>query len=281
MKKSNPYFFVVPIAILIFGLTIYPTIYSFYLSLFSTKEGVTTKTFVGLNNFLDLFQSGTFWRSLFITCEYTIAVVFLETILGFVIALLLKKINVGKTFFRLIFIVPLAISPAIAGLTWRTMYNPSFGVISYIFQSIGFENLRWHTGPSTALLSIILVDVWQWTPFVMIIIYAGLLTIPDELTEAALIDGCSKWKAFFRISLPYIKPIVFITLIFRTLDALKQFDLIFVLTKGGPGRATETLVISSFIDAFYNFMLGRAAAISIILLIISIIITQRILKRIL
>jgi multiple sugar transport system permease protein len=280
VQKRESYFFILPISVFIFILTIYPTIYCLVLSLFSTIGGVTSKEFVGLNNYFWLFTSVTFWKSLILTIGYTVFSVGAELIIGCIIALLIIRIPKGKNVYKTLFILPLAVSPAIAALTWRTIYNPSFGVLNYLLGLVGIKNIYWHTGASTALLSVVMVDIWQWTPFFMVILYAALISVPVELKEAAEIDGCSKVRTFFRICIPVIKPVLVLVILFRSLDAFKAFDTIFVLTKGGPGRATETLVITSFIDAFYNFTIGKAAAISIILLIISLLTTKRVLKNI-
>lgn len=276
--KENPYVFVLPIIILIFVISIYPTIYAFRNSLYSTAKGIKNPEFVGLKNFWNLLKSGDFWKFVRITLEFTVIAVIVEMFFGFLLALLLRSITVGRIIFRSIFIISLAVTPTIAGLTWRMMFNDSYGVLNALLRRIGIEGILWHASAKTAILSVVLVDAWQWTPFVMIIIYAGLQTIPKELIEAAKIDGCSDVKVFFEIELPYIKPVVLLVLLFRFLDAFKAFDLLYVITRGGPGEASTTLVIKGFVDAFFNMRIGSASAISILLLIISIILTQRVLK---
>lgn len=279
-SKLIPYFLVLPMLVTVIGLSIYPSIYCFYMSTFSTSESLAHPVFVGFGNFLDLFTSGTFWNSMKVTFIFMGGSVFLEFALGLVLALLLKRITIGYVVYRSIFVLPLAVTPTISALTWRIMYNPSFGVINGLTAYLHLPALSWHTSPSLALLSVIIVDVWQWTPFMMLILLAGLRMIPKEYYEASALDGASSWKTFLYVTLPMLKPVVLIVLIFRALDAFRTFDIIFVLTKGGPGRATETLVINTFIEAFYNYSLGKAAAISILMLVIWIFLCKVVMRQV-
>jgi multiple sugar transport system permease protein len=282
LKKKNivPYYYIIPVLVLILFLAIYPSIYTIRMSLFSTGASLSEIEFVGLRNFINFFKSVTFWKAFLITIEFTIAAVLLELIIGTAAAVLIKRIKVGSIFFRTLFIIPLAVSPAIAGLTWRMLYSPSFGVLNYLLSKIGIEGILWHVGNRTALLSVIIADVWQWTPFVIIIMYAGLRAVPKEIIESSHLDGCSNIGSFFRVIVPFLRPVITLIVVFRGLDAFRAFDIILTLTKGGPARATETLTMKAFIDAFYNFQLGKAAAVSVILLIISMFITQTVIKRI-
>ncbi|OPZ88430.1 MAG: Trehalose transport system permease protein SugA [Firmicutes bacterium ADurb.Bin419] len=278
-KRYLPYLLVLPMFITVFILTIYPSIYSILISFQKFQEGVKNPTFTGLTNYINLLASSTFWNSLFVTVKYTLGAVFFEFILGFIIALLLNKIVHFRTLFRTLLILPLAVMPTISALTWRMIYNPTYGVLNGLLNYFGFSGSTWHTGANSALLSVIMVDVWQWTPFLMLILFAGLQMLPKEVYEAAAIDGANSWVGFWKITFPLIMPVASIGLSFRVLDAFRSFDIIFVLTKGGPGRATESLVIKTFIEAFYNYDLGEAAALSVFMLVVATIAARILLKR--
>ena len=278
---KNPFIYSLPLMILIFLITVWPTIYTLRLSFYSTLDGINKIEFFGIKNFIRIFTDDKFYQAVFNTVSFTLMTVSVEMVLGTILALLLREINFARRLYRLIFISCLAVSPTIASLTFRQIFNPDFGIINHMLGKIGLpSDILWHTGLSTALLTVSIADWWIWTPFVMIIMYAALQMVPKEVTEAAMLDGCSSVNTFFRVEIPFIKSIVYLTIIFRVLDAFKTFDLIYVLTKGGPGRATETMVIQSFVDAFYNVDLGRAAAISVLLLIVTIFATNYAVKKI-
>ena len=279
-RRYLPYLLVLPMFVTVFILTIYPSIYSIFLSFQTFEEGIQNPRFAGISNFIELLKSSTFWNSLFVTVKYTLGAVFIEFILGLIIALLLNRIIFLRVLFRTLLILPLAVMPAISALTWRMIYNPTYGVLNGLLNYLGFSGATWHTGANTALLSVILVDVWQWTPFLMLILFAGLQMLPQEVYEAAAIDGATSWVCFRKITFPLLMPIASVGISFRALDAFRSFDIIFVLTKGGPGRATENLVIKTFIEAFYNYDLGKAATLSVFMLIVATIAARMLLKRI-
>ncbi len=196
------------------------------------------------------------------------------TIFGFSIALLLNDIKHGVAIFRTIFILPLAVTPVVAGLTWGMMFNPLFGVVNYLLSFVGIPELGWATEIKTALFTIIIIDTWQWTPFMTIILYAGLQMLPAETYEAAKIDGASRFQEILYITIPLLKPIFIIALIFRFMDAFRSFDVIYTVTKGGPGNATETMVVRAYLESLKYHKLEIGAVIGIILLIITFIITK-------
>ncbi len=280
-RRHIPYLLAAPGFITIFVLTIYPSLYCLVLSLYSNARDPRSLSFVGLANFAGLFRSAVFWNSVGVTVKYTVIAVFLELALGLGLALLLHNITVGRSAFRALLALPLAVTPAISALTWRMVFSPTYGVLNGLLNIMGLPGGRWHTGTSSALGSVILVDVWQWTPFMMLILFAAVQMLPKEVYEAAALDGASARHLFWKITLPLIGPVASVAVILRALDAFRSFDIIFVLTKGGPGRVTETLVVNTFIEAFYNYDLGRAAAMSVCMLIVTFAASRVMMRRVL
>jgi multiple sugar transport system permease protein len=202
------------------------------------------------------------------TFVYAIAALTCEFLLGLGLALLLNSEIRGRGIFRASLLVPMMLPAVVVGVVWRLMLNPNFGAINGTLKQIGIntESLTWTASPKLAMLSVIAVDVWQWTPFVFLVLLAGLQAIPQEPYEAALIDGSSRWQTFWHVTLPLLKPSILIVLLLRTMDLLRVFDQIFILTEGGPGFATETISLYIYRTAFRFFDFGYAAAMSFVLL---------------
>ena len=202
------------------------------------------------------------------TFVYAAAALTCEFLLGLGLALLLNNQIRGRGFFRASLLVPMMLPTVVVGVVWRLMLNPNFGAVNETLKQFGIdtESLTWTASPKLALLSVIAVDVWQWTPFVFLVLLAGLQAIPQEPYEAALIDGSSRWQTFWHVTLPLLKPSILIVLLLRTMDLLRVFDQIFILTEGGPGFATETISLYIYRTAFRFFDFGYAAAMSFVLL---------------
>jgi multiple sugar transport system permease protein len=191
----------------------------------------------------------------------------------------LNTIKRGLAIFRTIFILPLAVTPVVAGFTFGMMFNPLFGVVNYILHSLfRIPPIGWATAIKTALLTIIIIDTWQWTPFMIVILYAGLQMLPDDTLEAAKLDGANWFQEIRFIIIPLLKPIFIIGLIFRVMDAFRTFDVIYAVTKGGPGNATETMVIRAFLESLKYYRLEIGAVYGVILLIITFIVAKYALK---
>ncbi|HIC88781.1 MAG TPA: sugar ABC transporter permease [Anaerolineae bacterium] len=191
----------------------------------------------------------------------------LSFVIGFGLALLMRRITWGRSFFRVALIAPMAMAPLVVGLTWRWMYNPLFGLINWFFNMVGLPQQAWLAEAKTAMPAMIFVDIWEWTSLVFLLIYAGLSGLPREPYEAAALDGASTWMTFRRITLPMLKPVILVALLLRTVDAFRTFDIAWVLTEGGPGYATELLSLYVYRTGFYFNNLGRAAAAALIMLI--------------
>jgi len=258
---------ITPIVILL-SLTLFPIIYSFFLGFSNTEIGTGKQIFVGFNNFINLGTDKDFWNGLRLTITYTFLAVSIEFVLGFIIAFLLnQKIRFIKVL-RVFLILPLVVTPVVAALTWRIMYSPTFGLINYFTSLLGFEPIPWLSQTSTALIAVVLTDVWQWTPFMFLMLYAGLQALPNEPFDAAFVDGASQIQILKYITFPLLKNIIIISIIFRTIDAFLSFDIIYILTRGGPGNATQTLNIYSFYTGFNWLNFGYTAAMAIVMLIL-------------
>jgi multiple sugar transport system permease protein len=260
-----PLLFIAPAVAVLLALSIYPLVYSVTISL---QRDSASGTIWGLGNFTRLFTDNFFWTAMAHTLVYAIAALVCEFLLGLGLALLLNAQIRGRGFFRASLLVPMMLPPVVVGVVWRLMLNPDFGAINGTLKSIGIntESLTWTASPKLAMLSVIAVDVWQWTPFVFLVLLAGLQAIPQEPYEAALIDGSSRWQTFWHVTLPLLKPSILIVLLLRTMDLLRVFDQIFILTEGGPGFATETISLYIYRTAFRFFDFGYAAAMSFVLL---------------
>jgi multiple sugar transport system permease protein len=259
---------ITPALAVLVGLSIYPLIYSVTISLKTeTASGVSW----GLGNFIRLFSDNFFLTALLHTLVFTIAALTLEFVFGLGLALLLNQAVRGRSIFRASLLVPMMLPTVVVGVVWRLMLNPNFGAINGTLQRFGIntEGLTWTASPRLAFLSVIAVDVWQWTPFVFLVLLAGLQAIPQDPYEAARIDGSSSWQTFRHITLPLLKPAILIALLLRTMDLLRVFDQIFILTEGGPGFATETVSLYIYRTAFRFFDFGYAAAMSFLLLILT------------
>ena len=256
-----PYVLVAPAVAVLLALSIYPLIYSITVSL---QVGDAWS----IGNFTRLASDNFFLTAMAHTFVFAVAALSCEFLLGLGLALLLNSQIRGRGFFRATLLVPMMLPPVVAAIVWRLLLNPNFGAINGTLKEIGIntEALTWTASPSLAMMSVIAVDVWQWTPFVFLVLLAGLQAIPQEPYEAALIDGSSRWQTFWHVTLPLLKPAILIVLLLRTIDLLRVFDQIFILTEGGPGFATETISLYIYRSAFRFFDFGYAAAMSFVLL---------------
>jgi len=279
-KKWVPFFFIAPAVIILLLLVIFPLIYSLGVSFtnWNIVRGGKWK-FVGLGNYAYIFLKDPYFRtSLKVTLIYVASVVVLETVLGLVVAMLLNRPIRRIGIYRTALVLPTTMTPVVVGIIWRLLYNPELGTLNYFLEMFGFKPLNWLGDPSTALPSVIMADVWEWTPFMALILLAGLQSLPHDPFEAALVDGASSFQIFRYVTFPLLLPTLIVAVLLRTMDAFKTFDLIFVLTKGGPGMSTEVLSYYTYRYGFKFFHIGRASAYSYVLLVIVIAITQLLLR---
>lgn len=252
-------------------LTLYPVGYSIYTSFTSlhlARPNIPVR-FIGLENYAKMFASELFWFTMRNTVIMVTGAVTSQFVLGFALALLLDRKLPGIGIIRTILLLPLMVTPVVASLVWSLMLNPSTGVINYFLILLGWpEPPVWLGSGGLAMASIIVVDAWQWTPFVMLLMLAGLQGIPKEYYEAAQLDGASPWQNVRFIIFPVLKPLIGVVLLLRVMDAFKIFDKIYILTQGGPGSATETIAFHAYRQGFGFFQMGYASALSMVLLIV-------------
>ena len=229
-------------------------------------RSLTPPRFIGLENYGKiLFGDPRFREAVVRTLYFTILAVAAETVLGVAMALLFNREFWGRGLLRTLAILPMVATPTAIALVFVMMYNPTLGVANYLLSVVGIAPFRWTYSSQTALYALALVDVWQWTPLIMLIALAGLASLPREPYEAAHLDGASTVQAFWHITLPLLRPALVVAILFRSIDALKTFDIIFVMTQGGPANATETINILLFNQAFSYFNMGYAASMAVAL----------------
>jgi multiple sugar transport system permease protein len=258
---------VAPAVALLVALSIYPLLYSIQVS-FTGRAGEFT-----FSHYVRLTQDRLFLQALGQTLLYTAAALAIEFVLGFALALLVDSLAHGRGFFRAGLLAPMLLPPVVVAVIWRLIYNPQFGVLNGTLRAMGFnpDALTWTSGESSAMASVILVDIWEWTPFLFLLLSAGLQAIPQEPLEAARMDGASSWQIFRDILLPLLKPVILLAILLRAMDLMRIFDQIFILTQGGPGFATETISLYIYRTAFRFFNFGYAAAMSFLGLALTIV----------
>ncbi|MCC3145604.1 sugar ABC transporter permease [Halanaerobium sp. Z-7514] len=266
-ERQLGYILIAPALIFIFGIAIFPVFRTIWISLHNIDLRIIHlgTPFVGLDNYIAIFQEARFWNALKNTLFFSFTSVSLEMFLGFGAALLVNRKFKGRSIVRASVLIPWAIPTVISGLIWRLLYNDQIGVINDIFLRLGFisESVSWIGNSSTAMWSVIVADVWKTTPFVTLLILAGLQTIPKELYESAKIDGANKWQEFINITLPLLKSSILVALLFRILAAFKVFGLIDVLTSGGPSNSTESLSLYAHRLLFRNLNFGEGSVVSV------------------
>lgn len=262
---------ILPTVLTLLIVTIFPTVFSLYNSLFqwNLSHPQYGRKFVGLGNYVRAVTDTLFLNSLLNTLKIVLIAVTAEFIIGLAIALLFNTKLRGLRVIRTVMIIPTMITSVVASLMWLLMYNSEFGILRFFAESVGIKPAPvWLADNNYALLSVITVDIWQWTPFVMLILLAGLTAIPRDVFEASHVDGANSFQRFFLITLPYLKPVASIAVLIRVMDTFKFFEIIYMLTKGGPGNATETVSYFAYKQSFSFFEIGYGTAVSTIVLVV-------------
>ena len=252
-----------PSILYLLAMSVYPTVYSLWLSVHNyTIYRPDMVSFAGLDNFTELLDKEVFAQSFWVTIRFSLFSVTLEFGLGLAVAVLLDRKMAGIGLLRTLLIVPVLISPVGMGLTFRYILAPTYGLLTYLLQSAGIPTADWMASTTWALPAVILVDVWQWTPFVTLILLSGMQSVSVEVVEAAELDGLTEWQKLWHIVLPLIRPVAMVVVLIRLIDSIRVFDMIFVLTRGGPGTSTEVLSIYSYVTGFTEGDMGSAAALA-------------------
>jgi multiple sugar transport system permease protein len=278
-QRVIPWLFVLPTVAFLVGISIYPLLNSLYLTF--NEWRLTTGNpprFVGLKNYLKLIRDDRFWSSLKTTAIFTGSVVSAEMLIGMILALSMSKNTRFRRICRSVMLIPMMITPVVLGLIWKYMYNPENGIINYLLHFLKFKGPIWLGEPKPALPAIMIVDVWQWTPFVFLILLSGLGSLPQDVFEAARVDGANHVQIFRYVTLPLLVPFILIALLIRFIDSFRIFDTIFVLTRGGPANATETLSIYTYKVGLNFFDMGYAATLSYVILVIITLAAQQFLR---
>lgn len=227
-----------------------------------------TPAFAGVDNYMRLLTDGAFWASVGRTLVFTIESIILQLALGIGIAVLFNRDWFGMGVIRTLFLAPMMVAPIFAGMIWRLLFSDDFGLIRYLILQLGFDQAPlWLGDPNIALQAVIIVNVWQWTAFVVLFILAGLQVIPPDLYEAAKIDGANAWTRFWKVTIPLLSPIIVAVIIFRAIDAMKVLDIVYVLTAGGPGSSTETVSYLVYQTGITFFELGYASTMALFVLL--------------
>ncbi|WP_018319396.1 carbohydrate ABC transporter permease [Bradyrhizobium sp. WSM2793] len=238
--------------------------YGVFQSVTDLKFGRPLVHFIGLNNYAALIKTGDFWNSVRATLVYAGSAVLAEAVFGMALAKLFATDVFLARVMRPVILLPLVLPPMSVALMWTTMMDPQNGIMNYLLSLAGIRRFAWISDPNTAMFSLVLIDVWTYTPFFALIIFAGLQGINEEIKEAARVNGAKAWATFLHIELPLIAPYTLIAAVFRLIESLNQFDIIFGTTQGGPGNSTSVLSVRAYITAFQNLAFGRGAALMVV-----------------
>jgi multiple sugar transport system permease protein len=259
--------FSLPAVLIVASVIVFPWLFTLYMSSQDWKIGGGPE-FVGLQNYAELLRDPRFIESMGHTFYFTVLAVVLPIVFGTAAALVFHREFPFRGLLRTIFVMPMMATPVAVALVWTMMFHPQLGVLNYLLSLIGIGPQPWVYSPSTVIPTLVLVEVWHWTPLVMLIVLGGLAGLPREPYESALIDGANDWHMFRHITLPLVWPFIMVAIVIRTIDALKAFDTIFVITQGGPGTASETLNIFLYLQAFQFYKIGYASAVVVIFFVI-------------
>jgi multiple sugar transport system permease protein len=281
IKRGNiPLFFLLPAILSALVVLIFPIIYATGLSFFEWNlVSSENRVFVFMKNYISLFKDKLFWNALIKQFGFIFIAIPIELIIGFFVAILLNRKFKGAGVLRSLLLLPVFILPILSGLTWSFMLQPEYGTINYFLSLLGFKQKAFLAYPGTAYGAVIIQDIWRMWPFMFILLYAGLSTMPKELEEAAVIDGAKFFEKLYYVIIPYLKPTIGMAVLLRMIDALRIFSEVYVMTGGGPGNST--LLLSLYINkqAFEYFNIGYASAMAIVLIILSLILTRFLLKN--
>jgi len=269
-SRLVPWLMVLPVLVLFLSMTIYPFAFMIWSSFrqYDLSKGAETR-FIGLANYFEIFSDRTAIESFNFTAKLLAIAVTIELMLGIGVAFLIRGVR-GEKIIRSSLLVPMMVPAAVSGVTWKMLYNYAFGPVNWFLSLFGVSRISWLGNMNYAQLGIILIDVWQWTPFVFLMIYAGLQSIPQDLIDAARVDGADWGRVFLHVEFPLLRPLILVALVLRIIDCLKTFDIVFMTTWGGPGAATHTYSFYIYkVGISFGWNIGYASALSVLLLLVS------------
>jgi multiple sugar transport system permease protein len=264
--------FVLPALVLIFAVIVFPWLFTIWMSA-QDWHVAQTPTFAGFSNYTNLLTDQRFLESIGHTIYFTVLAVILPVVFGVASAVVFHQRFPWRGVLRAVFIMPMMATPVAVALIWTMMFHPQLGVLNYLLSLVGIPPQMWVYDQSTVIPSLVLVEVWHWTPLVMLIVLGGLAALPTEPYESALIDGASQWQMFRHITFPMVLPFIMVAVVIRTIDALKAFDTIFVITQGGPGTASETINIYLYLQAFAFYNIGHASAVVVVFFVLIVVLS--------
>ena len=269
-QKNMKFVFLAPSIIFILAMIIAPLVYNFSLSFTDWTMAVNkAPNFIGLDNYIEVFKEPRFVNSVGRTLLFSLIAIALEAILGIALAVLINRKFHGRRIVQALMLLPVVATPVALGMAWKLILEPSIGFANVVVTALGFEARKFLATTSfESMLVLILIDVWEWTPLIMLMVYAGLNTIPQDPYESALIDGANRWQTFTQITLPLASSSILIAILMRLIDVVKTFDIIYATTQGGPNFATENINIYAYLNMFSYYQFGKAAAISVLFFIV-------------
>lgn len=271
--------FPLPAIIFIGLMMVFPIVYTLYLSF--TNWNLTSgmePVFVGFSSYLRVLTEPWFLHALGRTFSFTFFAVAIEVVLGVAVAIILNRAFVGRNIAKLLLLLPLVATPVAVGIVFNLFYDPTIGLLNFLLSSVGLPQGSWVSNEKTVIPALILVDVWQWTPMITLIVLAGLAGLSEEPIEAARVDGASEWQILRYVTIPMVMPVILTATILRLIDALKTFDIIYAMTGGGPGYASETLNIMGFKYSFEYFRIGQSSVILVALFLVVLLCSLGIMK---
>ena len=268
IDRRQAFAYPAPAVATLFLIVIIPIVFNLYLAFNKWTIGLGQPRFIGLGNFLELLSDERVLNGVKVMIYFSGLSLSLEMVLGLLIAVYFNRQFKGSEAVQAIYILPFAATPVAVALIWRIMLNPEIGVLNYLLRSVGLPGSLWVSSPQTVIPALVMVDVWKWTPMITLIVLAGLKSLPHEPYEAARVDGASALQIFWYITLPLIRPVLIAALMLRSLDNLKEFDIIYTITQGGPGIASETLYLYSYMVGFNFFKAGYGSALMVVVFLI-------------
>lgn len=266
--KISPYlWFIIPALVVVLGIIIFPWGFTLWMSLFDWKIG-SPASFVGLDNFLSLAHDTRFMEAILHTLYFTALAVILPLIFGTIAALVFNRKFPLRGMLRGMFLLPMMATPVAISLVWTMMFHPQQGVLNYLLSLLGIPPSEWVYSSALAIPCLVMVDVWQWSPLVMLIVLGGLASLPTDPVEAARLEGASSWQIFRHITFPMVLPFIMVAAVVRLIDALKTFDTIYVITQGGPGTSSETINLYLYLQAFSFYQIGKASAVVVVFFVL-------------
>ncbi len=266
-RRRDTRLLTLPAMIVVGAVILFPWLFTIWMSVFDWKIG-SVAHFVGIDNYVKLASNQRFIESIVHTFYFTALAVVVPLVLGTMAALIFHRDFPFRGVLRAVFIMPMMATPVAIALVWTMMFHPQQGVLNYLLSLVGLSPLLWVYSPTLVIPSLVLVEVWHWTPLVMIIVLGGLASLPMEPFESARIDGASEWQIFRYITFPLVAPFIVVAAVIRTIDALKAFDTIYVITSGGPGTASETINLYLYLQAFAFYDIGNASAVVVVFFVL-------------